>query len=122
MGKKLVTKIEDVRRMGNEGEEAWWSRLAVAESYLAGRREWPECRFRLWQVKGEAETRQIPDLTLECRHGLKWAIEIGTTGSKRVGRLEDAGINVVKVGRGRGFDFNRQIAPTEGCPDDCAYA
>ena len=116
MAKKLVTKMEDLRRMRSEGPEAWESRQLVASAFLDARSDYPNCKFRLKQVQGDPETGQIPDFTLECAGGKRWAIEIGITGSKRVGELENVGFEVIKVGRGRGLDFDKKIRPAHLCP------
>jgi len=119
MGRKVVYRMNHLRRMRAEGPAAWLSRRAVARSYLRARKTWPRCCFRLLQVKQDPKTGQIPDFTLECAYGRKWGIEIGITGTTRVKRLESAGFEVLKVGRGIGFSFANRVGPGRTCPARC---
>lgn len=119
MGRKVIFSLDHLRRMGNEGPMAWKSRNAVTRSFLAARMKFPKCCFKLIQEKQDFETGQRPDFTLECAYGRKWAIEIGITGTARVEVLEFANFNVLRVGRGMGFDFERRIGPGRTCSARC---
>lgn len=116
MAKKRVKQFEDLRRLGNEGSAAWTTRKAVASSVLDAIDAYPRCKMRLYQQKGDEQTRRVPDFTLICQFGQSHVIEIGRTGNTRVEELEDAGHKVVLVGRGRGFNFENKITPCEDCP------
>ena len=119
MARKTVYRMEHLRRMGNEGAPAWKTRKAVAKEVLAARERWPGCRFKLLQnptVDVGRNRVQFPDFMLECKGGGAWAIEIGLTGTVRRKRLERAGLEVLQVGRGVGFNFEHRCNPCDDCP------
>lgn len=122
MPRKTVYKMVHLRRMRNEGLPAWRTRKIIAKAYIKARKNWPRCCFRLIQCKRDPLTGQIPDFTLTCAKRKRWAMEIGITGNKRVDKLKKAGFNVVKIGRGIGFNFDARIAPGNACRPKCSRA
>lgn len=116
MGIKWVKGPEDLRRMGNEGPEAWVMRQKIERAVRTAREDYPDCKFRLYQAKGALGTSRVPDFTLTCASGHSRVIEIGITGTRRVQEMEDAGHEVIKVGRGRGFNFDGKCPPCSSCP------
>lgn len=116
MSIKWVKSQRDLRRMGNEGDAAWTTRQSIEEAVRFAREDYPLCKFRLYQGMGASGTNRVPDFTLTCASGCSRVIEIGITGSVRIQELEDAGHEVIKVGRGRGFDFAAKCSPCITCP------
>jgi len=116
MARKIIWNLKHLRRDNRERQSAWLSRIAITKSFLAARVVRRECKYRLYQSKQAKPTKQVPDFTLTCSGGKNWAIEIGITGNERTENLERAGYQVLKVGRGREFDFMSKVLLCRNCP------
>jgi hypothetical protein len=106
MGRKLVKKLSDVRRMGNENDLSFATRLEVASEILDQLPDGAKLKQNLGVWVNQDE-RQVPDFTVEYKEGCTDFVEIGITGSERVAKLEQHG-RVIRVARNRRFRFKPQ--------------
>jgi len=107
MGRKLVRNLDDLRFPRNENLDSHIAREEVASEVLRYKEEF-EPGLKLWQLKGVPTGQgkhQIPDFLVEFPNGAQQAIEIGTTGTKRVDALKKAVDDVLRVKRGTSFHY-----------------